>query len=380
MSELGDLLVLMYGARARISTVRATVRTWQHLRRSHAAFESLEGTTTYALGDAPDPESRESVVRLWLAPPDRAREERIDAEGESLGVRRGRLWWRYDPYNGAISNEADRNTGSGIGDEFRWLLDPAPAIGLLDYLEVLPGHRAGRPVLRVRAAPRDRDDFALGRLGFHGADELLLDVDSERGSLLRIECRFDGQPFWISEVEEIAFDEELPDETFTFTPPPGEEIRSTADQLPVWRQLTIEQAVKFAPFTVWIPARLPADWETVIGFAAEQERPRMAPHVYFHYRTPDGMHGIIVSQSPAGHPAAPEEYEPARANPWQDIERNGRPMQLREPAESWQPAQLRMELDGTRIDMRSDDVGAGALADLAAGLVRAPSEPPDLSA
>jgi hypothetical protein len=61
-----------------------------------------------------------------------------------------------------------------------------------------------------------------------------------------------------------------------------------------------------------------------------------------------------------------------------EVERDGRRMQVREPAESWQPAQLRMELDGTRIDMHSNDVGAAALADLAAGLVRAPTEPPDL--
>jgi outer membrane lipoprotein-sorting protein len=376
MSELGDLLVLMHGARGRVTTVRATVRTWRHLGRSRAAFERLEGVTSYAMGADLERESTESLIRIWLAPPDRAREERDDAEGESIGVRRGRLWWRYDPHNGALSNEDDPKTGSGIGDEFCWQLDPAPAIGLLDYGEIAPGRRAGREVLRVRAVPRDSNDFALGRLGFAGADELLLDVDRERGSLLLIECRFEGQPFSIFEVEAIAFDEQFPDETFTFTAPPGEEIRSTAEEVGVWRGLTIERAVALAPFTVWIPARLPERWEVNIGFAAEQERPRMAPHVYFHYRTPDGMHGVMVSQSPTAHPAAPEDYEPARAGPWQDVEREGRPMQVREPAESWQPAQVRLQLDGTRVHIHSSDMAAAALVDLAGGLVRAPSEPP----
>lgn len=55
-------------------------------------------------------------------------------------------------------------------------------------------------------------------------------------------------------------------------------------------------------------------------------------------------------------------------------------MQVHEPAESWQPAQVRLELDGTRILMHSTDLGADALADLAVGLVRAPSEPPKLGA
>jgi hypothetical protein len=380
MSELGNLLELIHGARTRIVTVRATVRTWRHLRRSGEAMESVPGATVYAIGEGPGTETTESLVRVWLAPPDHAREVRTDAEGESLAVQRGRLWWRYDPYNGALSNEDDPETGNGIGNEFPWLLDPAPAIGVLDYAEIVPGRRAGRAVWHIRAIPRDRDDFGLGRLGFPGADELLIDVDAEYGSFLRIECRFEGQPFMISEVEQVAFGEQFPEGTFTFTPPPGVRIRSTAEAVGVWRGLTIERVVALAPFTVWIPARPPPGWETNIGFAAEQERPAMAPHVYFHYRTPDGMHGVMVSESPAGHPAAPEEYEPARANPWQDIEREGRAMQVREPAEDWQPAQLRMELDGTRIDMHSNDLGADALADLAAGLVRAPAEPPDLAA
>jgi hypothetical protein len=39
-----------------------------------------------------------------------------------------------------------------------------------------------------------------------------------------------------------------------------------------------------------------------------------------------------------------------------------------------------LELDGTRILIHSTDVKADALADVAAGLVRAPSEPPKLDA
>ena len=94
-----------------------------------------------------------------------------------------------------------------------------------------------------------------------GADELRLEVDAERGALLRIESRFEGHPFTLSEALEIAFDEQLPEDTFVFTPPPGEEVRSVAARFPVQHDLTIEQAVALAPFTVWIPARMPADWE-----------------------------------------------------------------------------------------------------------------------
>ena len=53
-------------------------------------------------------------------------------------------------------------------------------------------------------------------------------------------------------------------------------------------------------------------------------------------------------------------------------------MKVRELAEGWQPAQVLLELDGTRIHIHSADLTADWLADLAAGLVRAPPKPPAL--
>jgi hypothetical protein len=227
-----------------------------------------------------DGEPIESVLRVWLAPPDRAREEREGADGEGFGVRRGPSWWHYDPHNGAMSNADDPEVGSGIGQEVWWLLDPAPPIGFLDFDTITPGRQAERPTLRVRAVPRplaEGEAWPLFRLGADGADELLLDVDAERGALLRIEARFHGQPLFASEVTEIAFDETFTDDVFEFTPPPGEQVRSITDQFAIERDLTVEEAVARAPFTVWIPSRVPAEWETRIAFAAENDRPPMAP-------------------------------------------------------------------------------------------------------
>ena len=104
MGDLGDLLVLLHGARGRVSTVRAVVRAWQHVRVSREAMArrvDRGDVVAYAPADVPERESVESLVRVWLAPPDRAREEREGSHGEWLGVRRGRLWWRYDAHNGA---------------------------------------------------------------------------------------------------------------------------------------------------------------------------------------------------------------------------------------------------------------------------------------
>jgi hypothetical protein len=386
VSDLGDFLVLLHGARGRISTVRATVRGWRHERRVREAMErsTRGGSVALFAPDADGEDNRasvESVVRVWFAPPDRAREEREGADGEGFGVRRGPLWWHYDPHNGAISNQGEPEVGGGIGGELWWLLDPAPVIGLLDFDSITPGRQAGHATLRVRAVPRapgSGEDWPLLRLGAGGADELLLDVDAERGALLRIEARYAGEPFLVWEVTEIAFDETFADDVFEFTPPPGEEVRSITNQFAVERDLTVEQVVARAPFTVWIPPRLPAGWETQIAFTAENDRPPMAPQVHLHYRAPDGTHAVSVAESPADHPGEHSDYEHARPNPWHKIERDGRSMQIREPAESWQPAQVLLELDGTRIHIHSGDLTADWLADLAAGLVQATSEPPAL--
>ncbi len=105
----------------------------------------------------------------------------------------------------------------------------------------------------------------------------------------------------------------------------------------------------------------------------------MAPQVHLHYRAPDGTHGLSVAESPADHPGEHGDCGHVRAHPWRTID-GPRRMQLREPAGSWQPAQVRLALDGTRILIHSTDLGADALADVAVGLVRAPSEPPKLGA
>jgi hypothetical protein len=381
VSDLGDLLVLLHGARGRVSTVRATVRTWQHLtRRDEATARLVESGQLRAYGPLHlAGETVEGLTRYWIAPPDRAREEHEGDDGEYYAVRRGALWWRYDPENGALSNEDEPEIGGGIADELGLLLDAAEAIGVLDFPDIGTGRQAGRPTLCVRAVPRalaDRPHWPLWRLGAMGADELLLDVDAERGMLLRTECRFERQPMSVTEVVEVAFDEQIPESTFVFTPPSGEEVRSVTERSMVRRDLTIEQAVALAPFTVWIPARLPAGWETEIGFAAGRDRPPMAPRVFLHCRTEDGTHRLTIGQGPADHPAADEEAGPG--GPWRAVERNGRRMQIRDPAESWQRAQARLELGGTRILIDSGDLEADALADLGAGLVRAPAEPPEL--
>ena len=180
MSDLGELLVLLHGARRRVATVRAIVRNWRHQQRMREAMQRTERAGSVTLfGPAVGPEgvAVENVLRVWLAPPDRAREEREGADGEGFDVRRGSSWWRYDCDNGAMAGEDEDERGGGgdIGGELWWLLDAAPLIGLLDFDTITAGRQAGRSTLRVRAVPREPAggaDMPLLRLGAGGADEL----------------------------------------------------------------------------------------------------------------------------------------------------------------------------------------------------------------
>jgi hypothetical protein len=374
VGDLADLLVLLHDAHRHAESVRATIRTWRRPREELAALRQT-GTTVYAAIGGPPPEETAETLRLWLQPPDRVREER----GTWTSVRRGDLWWTVDADGDAVTNEDDPEVGGGVGEEARWLLDPAGLMGALVLTPLGRGEVAGRPTLRARGVPRPSDDpeRVVWTLGIGGADEYELDLDAERGALLRVEARAGGAPFLVHEVTEIAFGERFDPAVFELEPPPGERFRGVRDDFPrTMRHLPIERVAALAPFTVWTPARVPPDWELEATFAPGSERRGMAPAVFLHYAAPDASHQLMIQQSPAEHPGEHPEYDHADPGPWIATERDGRRLQVREPAEDWQPAQVRLELDGTRILVHSRNLDAAWLTDLAAALVPAPTAPP----
>lgn len=228
MSERGDLLELMYGARARWVSVRLALRSWRHAPRQARALERfargrarrplISAYTHSALAD-----EHESRVRLWMAG-ECVREERAGAFSyPELSVRDGARWWTYSQREGATSNEHHPELGSGIGSSGHHLLDPAGLIGALRLERDGSERAAGRPALRVRAWPRPGATHAFPRFETHalgvGADGYELLVDAERGVLLRTAALLDDQPFFVDEVLEIAFDEEFAPELFRCASP-----------------------------------------------------------------------------------------------------------------------------------------------------------------
>jgi outer membrane lipoprotein-sorting protein len=371
MSELGDLLELLHGA-GRFRTARVEFRTWQHASRGMAAFRSqAEGAVMmYAQSEAegpPPPEESESQARLWLEPPDRARLERDD---DHLAVRDGELWWSWRRDWGASTNEgADDEVTTSVGDELLPFLDPAAQIGALEWSPVGRGERNGRAVLRATARPRralagDPRDvrWSLHALGA-GADEYAIEVDVESGALMRVEARFQGDPFEITEIVDLALDEELPPDTFVFAAPDGE-MPAPVEALGSLVNVPLSEVVGSAGFTVFVPARVPADWRLTVHYMPSRTRPPVSETVSLFYRSDDGTASLTLGQSRTG-----EADDALLDGPgWEDVERDGVAFRLRPRTPDWHQAQLHVERDGTAILMTSDSLSNEDLVELAVSL------------
>ncbi|MHB1243328.1 MAG: hypothetical protein ACYC1P_08025 [Gaiellaceae bacterium] len=363
MSELGDLLELVYGAGDRWRTARLTLREWQHTRRTREAIERQSGggrmVMMHAVGGPgpPEPEEVEHVVRTWLDG-ERAREER---EGPyafpSLGVRDGDRWWQYSEQYGASANEAEPGVQSGIGEAALALLDPAHLLGALRLGPPSETEAAGRPALLVRATPREHDSpFGLHRLGV-GAEAYELAFDRERGVLLRTTSLLDGEPMSSTEVLELAFDEDFPPDLFVFELPEGETFRPL---FPHAENVTLERAAELAPFTVLAPAEVPSDWQLHVLYLPGEERPPQPPSVTLHYHSRDAGQQLNVAQTAAGA----EDRHVWLA--WEEADG----VRVAGPAEPYglEPGYAQVERDGTRATLSSAELPRERIAALARSL------------
>lgn len=380
MSELGDLLELIYGARERWRTARLTVRQWHHVERQGRAIERLNArrgggggaqvVRLYGEASGPEPTDVEHVVRVWLED-GRAREER---EGPfafpALAIRDGERWWQYSPEHGASSNEGDPGVQSGIGEAALTLLDPAHVLGALRLERTGDVEIAGRPGLRLSGLARDAGgggDFALHRLGI-GADEYELVVDRECGVLLRTAALLDGLELTVNEILELALDETFPPETFVFTLPEGESFRPLFHHP---EHTTLERAAALAPFTVLAPTRVPDGWQLHVLFLPGDDRPPLPPSVDLHYHSRDAAHQLHV------HQTAADEAEPQEWLRWEPRGDLLVAAGAREPR-GLEPVYVRAERHGTRATLSSADLELDALARLAESLAPAATEPPSL--
>lgn len=236
MSDLGDLLELLHGARRSYATARAAIRLWRDeaLERQarQRAIEASRGAMSVWTGGekgSGDPVARgewEQVSRLWLSWPSKARwEAELEWKGKQergVSLIDGKRWWRDWPDVGFSFSEDDSRVLIGI--PHIELLDPWLLVSDLDLEVCGSGAYLGREAIEARASVREERVPYRSRV-MSGADEFELAVDLERGVLLRLAALLEGVAFEIKELTELVFDEDLDPELFHLQPPPERERR-----------------------------------------------------------------------------------------------------------------------------------------------------------
>lgn len=381
MSERGDLLELLHGAGGSFQTIASRWRCRRHDQRAGAAFTAAHAgsgsvVTAYAVGPSQPPDSwQEEEVRLWMAKPDRIREEHYGGHADgTLAVAVGSTWWSYSPHMGAMTNDGDERQHSATGQMFQPLLDPARVMGLFDIEITGRDQRDGRGVICAVWRPRaltDHDRFALHQLGT-GADEHAIEVDAERGVLLRLEARFAGEPMAICEALDVTFDAELDDELFRFVAPDGQEPQTPASLHRFRHSLALHEAAAMVPFAVYVLSDAPPGWQLTVSAHAASQRPPVPAAVHLNYRSGDATAALNIA---LGSASARAEW---RLDDAEEITRGDRIMRVRRRTDTWPQAQLLTVLNETRVMMSSDSLSADDLVELTDRLVPAPDTPPSL--
>jgi len=334
------------------------------------AFAGVEGDTREL------PDLHGERWRFWWEPPDRLREE-IESEmpGQTrTTVLNGELWWTYSPDWGALSNvdlddEERAHHGAGGGERFRPLLDPSGLIAVLEFAEVA----VDGDLVRVRARPRE--DLEGPPIHFHlhvvgGADEFELEVDCESGIVRRMAAFLDGQELAVTELEEITFDEEFPEETFVFVPPPGVEVLPPEGTRE--RRYTLEEAALAAPFPVFFVPELPeGDWRLRVNYSEARRRPPIPINVWLIYHR---RGTLSLAQRPVGEGGFGwTGYGPPKL---EEVGRDGVSYTVcHADGERGSQHTVAFDREGTAIQLQSQELDVETLLGLAASLKRASVSP-----
>lgn len=238
MGRLGEVLELMAEAGRPGHQLRGVVHHWRHLeRQARAAERAMQDEVARGRCSSPPPrrlvrpgdpaELAEDLV-LEVRPPEVVRVERLTVPVEPT-LRCGFL-----PY--------------WVQELAPLLAAPLPLAMMLRLTVTGTGEVEGRSTVRLTGHQRPLDQ-AAARLLERGVDDHVLDVDAERGVLLRIADRLDGAEAQVVTVRPFADDEPLP------AAPPPVMPATPAVAPPV--ELPLEEVARRVFFTVLRPRRGP---------------------------------------------------------------------------------------------------------------------------
>lgn len=226
MMDVNALIQFIETARDRVRSIEATLIDRRRLSLLKRAFDFYGASTGFPSGGGhfltprggeSDDTLDETVweIKLW-AERTRFRQERTGPNMEAILVVDGTHWWDWSSADGLQTDADDPGVEYRGGFE---LLDAGSFIRD-SKVEVLgEALVAGRTTWRL-VIVRDTDPRSV-RPWEPGVDRAELLVDQATGVALRIAQLFEGQEVAVLQVEEVAFDRELPAELFTFTRPPS---------------------------------------------------------------------------------------------------------------------------------------------------------------
>jgi len=201
----------------------------------------------------------------------------------------------YSLETGAVSNEEEPDTVMGNRSVIEPLLDPSVLLETSDLGITGNVTHAGREGIAVRATTRPPErQPPHTRTPFKFGDHHDLVIDAERGVILRDVGVIGNHQFWLTDIEKISFDALFADQIFTFEPPPGVELESSIYPRP--RSVSIEEAARLAPFTVFMPTFVPKGARTEVLFQPGQDRPPADPTVTVQYSGADERSKIMVTE------------------------------------------------------------------------------------
>src|SRR5262249_13200146 len=156
----------------------------------------------------------------------------------------------------------------------------------------------------------------------------------------------DGEVFWSSEFEELAFDEELSPELFVFEPPPGVEIEPLERRMP--ERLSVAEAARRASFAVFHIPELPdGRWDVEAMYRELGNGSPASESVQLFYHRVDAQDHLIVLETAAD----------ADERPWPgltQVERDGLVLNVARPVPGLDaPLQVMCEREGTKLHVTS---------------------------